>query len=143
MPRRHAPLLGVELRKIRWRSHQQASYARDEERAIGAVAKLAVQYDAQALVVGLPLTLDGELGDQAIKTQLFVRKLQVKGIATEFLYYTDERFVSEDVEDMLMEGMGRSGRLDFDSVKDFKDMFEAQHILQTVLDQLNYRADSH
>ena len=45
------------------------------KRDSAAVAALATEQEAEGIVVGLPLSLDGEIGPQAEKTQGFARAL--------------------------------------------------------------------
>jgi putative holliday junction resolvase len=68
---------------------------------------LIQERSATMLVVGLPYTLDGELGKQAQRTQKYARKLgRALDISVE---YADERLTSVAAEEMIMAG-GRSPR---------------------------------
>ncbi|MDZ4278974.1 MAG: Holliday junction resolvase RuvX, partial [Dehalococcoidia bacterium] len=58
---------------------------RGGEADIEAIAELARAEDAQALVVGLPLSLDGSLGPQARRAQAFARRVaEASGLPLEF-----------------------------------------------------------
>ena len=47
----------------------------DTKRGLEAVARLAEEREAERVVVGLPLTLAGEVGDQAARAQAFAARL--------------------------------------------------------------------
>ena len=62
------------------------------EAGLGRVAALVVAHEAERVVVGLPLTLRGEHGDQARETERFVERLRARlDIPVETF---DERFTS-------------------------------------------------
>ena len=47
----------------------------DTRRGLAAVARLAEEQEAERVVVGLPLTLSGEEGEQAIRARAFAEQL--------------------------------------------------------------------
>ncbi len=57
------------------------------------LAALAAEHDVERIVVGLPLTLRGEVGEQALATEAFVDALatRIAGVAVETY---DERFTT-------------------------------------------------
>ena len=68
-------------------------------RDIQRVVDLAADRDADGIVVGIPYSLDGGLGEGAKKAQGFVRALRR---ATELpVYSVDERFTSVEAEGLL------------------------------------------
>ena len=70
-------------------------------RDIQLVLEIAADRDAGGIVVGIPYSLDGGLGEGAKKAQGFVRALQR---ATELpVYSEDERFTSVEAEGLLRE----------------------------------------
>ena len=52
--------------------------AASEARSIDAVLRLAAEYAVEEIVVGLPLTLSGEVGTQAKKVQAFINRLSLQ-----------------------------------------------------------------
>jgi putative Holliday junction resolvase len=50
----------------------------DTKNGLAAVARLAEESDAERIVVGLPLTLAGEEGEQALKARTFAERLAGK-----------------------------------------------------------------
>jgi putative Holliday junction resolvase len=47
----------------------------DTKRGLAAIARLAGEQDAERVVVGLPLTLRGEEGEQAVRARTFAERL--------------------------------------------------------------------
>lgn len=47
----------------------------DDEAAVKAIADLVQKHEAKAVVAGLPYSLDGKVGQQAVRVQDFLRKL--------------------------------------------------------------------
>ena len=74
---------------------KRTSFARDVEQ----LRELVEQRQAQLLVVGLPYTMEGNLGSQAHKVQKFARRLSKNlGLPIE---YVDERLTSFAAEELL------------------------------------------
>ena len=72
-----------------------------EARDLEAIVELARQHDAEAIVVGLPISLDGALHAQGQKVQAFIEKLrEVSPIPVE---PWDERFSTAEAERLLRE----------------------------------------
>jgi len=75
------------------------------------VAAVAVEQETEGVVVGLPLSLDGGLGPQALKTQGFARALA--NLLSVPLVYWDESLSSVEAEEMLIaQGVSRARRRD-------------------------------
>jgi putative holliday junction resolvase len=82
---------------------ERSSFEQDVE----ILRSLIIERSATLLVVGLPYTLDGELGKQAQRVQKFANRLgRALGLPIE---YTDERLTSVAAEEMMIAG-GRSPR---------------------------------
>lgn len=90
--------------------------------------KLIDEYDPKEIVVGLPKNMNGSIGFQGEKTQVFAEKLEKKfGIK---VIYEDERLTTMAAEKMLIAGdVSRKNR------KKVIDKVAATYILQTYLDR--------
>ena len=79
------------------------------ERDIARLQALAAELDAEAVVVGLPLRMDGTVGDAAAKTLRFVERLKA-ALAVD-VFTQDERLTSYEAEQMMIErGFSREAR---------------------------------
>ncbi|NER20020.1 MAG: Holliday junction resolvase RuvX [Symploca sp. SIO1B1] len=74
---------------------KRTSFVRDVEQ----LRELVEQRQAQLLVVGLPYTMEGDLGSQARKVQKFARRLS-KNLELP-IEYVDERLTSFAAEELL------------------------------------------
>lgn len=92
-----------------------------------AVAALARQHGARAIVVGLPRRLDGGIGPQAEKVQEFAEAL--RPVAQVPVSYWDERMTTAMAERALIEGDVSRGKR-----KGVVDQVAAVLILQNWLD---------
>jgi putative holliday junction resolvase len=96
------------------------------ERVIARLKFLVEDLDAEAVVVGLPLRMDGTAGDAAAAAMRFVEKLSAQldvGVFTQ-----DERLTSYEAEQMMIErGFTKSKR------RARSDEFAAMIILQDYL----------
>lgn len=94
---------------------------------IDAIAALAKEENAELIVVGLPLNMDGTEGARASKTRSFGRVLErVSGVKVE---YFDERLTSVEAEEIMeSRGVKKSNR------KNIVDRIAAQIILQSYMD---------
>lgn len=95
---------------------------------IAAVSDMAKRHGATAIVVGLPLNLDGSSGEQAQKVQAFGRKLtSMSGLA---VIYEDERLTTiSAIRTLTIQGI-KTGRN-----KGLVDRQSAAIILQKHLDR--------
>jgi putative Holliday junction resolvase len=94
---------------------------------VRAVAELVRRHDAHEVVVGLPLRLDGTLGEQALKVQAFADALR-PAIAVPVVAW-DERLTTVMAQEALIAG-GASRR----QRKAVVDKVAAVLILQNYLD---------
>ena len=79
------------------------------KRDVAAVAALAVEQEAEGIVVGLPLSLDGNVGPQAQKTQGFAKALS--NVLLLPLVFWDESLSSVEAEEILIaQGVSRAKR---------------------------------
>ena len=95
-----------------------------------AIGSLVEEEDIEAIVLGLPLNMDGSEGPRARKVIEFSRELEKRtGLQ---VYFWDERLSSFEAESILSEAgvhcRRRKGKV---------DMVAAQIILQGYLNQLN------
>jgi len=79
------------------------------KRDVAAIAVLATEQEAEGIVVGLPLSLDGEIGPQAQKTQGFAKALA--NILPMPVLLWDESLSSVEAEELLIaQGVSRAKR---------------------------------
>ena len=94
---------------------------------LSAVTRLAEEREAEAIVVGLPISLNGRMGPQARRIQEFIRSLS--GQSPVPVHAQDERFSTVEAERLLREG-GRAPSRE----KGLRDSAAACVILQAYLD---------
>jgi len=101
-----------------------------DDRDIARLQFLVDDLEAEAVVVGLPLRMDGTVGDAAAAAMRFVEKLRGKlGVA---VYMQDERLTSYEAEQMMIErGFAKTKR------RARSDEFAAMIILQDYLASAN------
>lgn len=79
------------------------------KRDVAAVAALATEQEAEGIVIGLPLSLDGEVGPQAQKTQGFAKALA--NFLPMPVVLWDESLSSVEAEELLIaQGVSRAKR---------------------------------
>jgi putative Holliday junction resolvase len=102
----------------------------DDEAAVKAIADLVRKHEAKAVVAGLPYSLDGSVGQQAVRVQGFLRKLaQSLSVPIET---SDERLSTvAATQGMIEAGVSRESR------KGKIDAAAAALILQWYLDKLH------
>ena len=75
--------------------------AEPRDRVLSEIAALVQRHDVVEVVVGLPLTLSGEIGPQAHLIQMFVERL--KGVLTAPIHLFDERLTTVAAERMMLD----------------------------------------
>lgn len=101
----------------------------DDEQAIHAILALVDKYQVSKIIIGLPYSLNGNIGNQAGKVKVFVDKLaQRTNVEIEL---RDERLSTVAVERLLMEA-GMKGQ----KRREQRDAAAAAFILQGYLDSL-------
>jgi putative holliday junction resolvase len=96
------------------------------ERDIARIKFLVEDLEAEAVVIGLPLRMDGSAGDAAKGAMRFVKRLQERLDVPVFTQ--DERLTSYEAEQIMIErGIGRQQR------RARSDEFAAMLILQDYL----------
>ena len=79
------------------------------KRDVATVAAVATEQEAEGIVIGLPLSLNGDVGPQAQKTQGFARALS--NILPMPVVLWDESLSSVEAEELLIaQGMSRAKR---------------------------------
>lgn len=96
--------------------------------AFRRIRELIDAHGVREIVVGLPLHMNGDVGERARASHAFVDKLrkQVPGLVA---HLQDERMTSAEAERRMREGGAKAGRR-----KQIRDQLAAQLILQTWLD---------
>lgn len=104
-----------------------------EQRDIARLKFLVEDLDAEAVVVGLPLRMDGTVGDAAASALKFAEKLRARLEVPVFMQ--DERLTSYEAEQMMLErGFPKSKR------RERSDEFAAMIILEDYLAAANARS---
>jgi putative Holliday junction resolvase len=100
----------------------------DDEAAVKSIADLVRKHEAKAVVAGLPYSMDGSLGPQAVSVQGFLRKL-AQSLSVP-IQTSDERLSTvAAVQGMIEAGRSRESR------KGKIDAAAAALILQWYLDK--------
>jgi len=73
----------------------------NSERVFNEIEKYIKEYKPVKIVVGLPLTLSGQEGEQAKKTRAFVEKLKQNIKDLPPIVFEDERFTTDIAEERL------------------------------------------
>lgn len=96
------------------------------ERDIARLKRLVEELEAEAVVFGLPLRMDGTAGEAADRAMKFAERLRSKLAVP--LFMQDERLTSYEAEQMMIErGFGRTTR------RARSDEFAAMIILEDYL----------
>jgi putative holliday junction resolvase len=123
---------------------------RDEAKTWETIRQLLAEMEAEALVVGLPISLDGQLHAQGERVQAFVKRLK-QHIDIPITFW-DERLSTVEAQRLLAErgqeerfGQRRGGRSSTKSKRRHKgqeiDALAAAVILQEYLDSLGKRTE--
>lgn len=99
----------------------------NRDAVVREIVQCARDYDADRLVVGLPLAMDGSIGPAAEKTRAFAETL--KDAAQISVICWDERFTTLTAQQALIEGGTRRAKR-----KEVVDKLAAQILLQHYLD---------
>ncbi len=100
---------------------------RKVSRPLERIAQIAVEQDVELIVVGLPINMNGTMGERVSRTKEFARELEeLTGIQVKWM---DERLSTVRAEQILIEGEVRRQRR-----KGVVDKVAAALILQTYLD---------
>lgn len=94
-----------------------------------ALLKRAADFDAQALVVGLPLNMDGGEGPRAQATRAFMRNLSNKS-PLPFVYWDERLSTAAVTRELIAQDASRAKRAEV------VDRMAAAYILQGALDRL-------
>ena len=97
------------------------------KRDTAAVALVAAEQEVDAVVVGLPLSLDGEVGPQAEKVQGFARALS-KLVAVPLVFWDESLSSVDAAERLIAQGVSRARR------RTLIDQTAAAVILESYLD---------
>jgi putative Holliday junction resolvase len=100
---------------------------------VSALAALVREHDAAAIVIGLPLNMDGSAGPQAAKVQAFGESL--KAAARVPVHFLDERLTTVEAEQILAER-----DVHWQRRKGLVDQVAAVLILQEYLDHQKHPA---
>lgn len=109
--------------------------AQPAERAIREIVRILVEEEAVELVVGMPWTLEGEIGPQAQRVLDFVEKLR-PAVTIPITYY-DERLTSSEAERLLNE---QGGFTKEQRRRGVVDELAALLILEDYLQEARFRA---
>ena len=95
-------------------------------RTLARIEALCTEYGAEAIVLGLPLNMDGSAGVRAEKTLQFKERLERRtGLS---VYLQDERLTSVEAEEIL-----RAQGVSTPDIKEMIDAVAAEVILQDYL----------
>lgn len=83
--------------------------ARDDAAVAKAIAELVRERDTQAVVLGMPLLLDGQLGERAQRTAAFQRVLAAV-IAPVPIHTVDESHSTDEAHELLKQGGLKAAR---------------------------------
>ncbi len=97
------------------------------------LAALIDEFDVAALVVGLPLNMDGSEGPRAQATRAFVRSLGAL-VARPFVYWDERLSTAAVTRSLIAQDASRAKRAEV------VDKMAAAYILQGVLDRLRWLA---
>jgi len=103
----------------------------DENATIGEILKFVQQYEVERIVVGLPYSLNGNLGPQAKMVQAFADKLsQRAGVEIQMW---DERLSTASAEKLMIQAGTKENKR-----RQYRDAVAAALILQGFLDSLGH-----
>jgi len=100
-----------------------------DEKAIARIKEIAEEYKVKEIVLGLPLCMNGTIGERAKDSARFAEKLELRTGLQVRLW--DERFSTREAEKAMLEASVRREKR-----KKVVDKLAAQIILQSYLDSL-------
>ena len=106
--------------------------SRDQQEVIRQLLELIAERESEAVVVGLPLTLDGSVGERAQSTQQLVDKL--RAATTRPVATIDESHTTDEAHERLKQGGMKAKKR-----KDHADSIAALVILERYRDFLRRR----
>ncbi|MFN3814188.1 MAG: Holliday junction resolvase RuvX [Aquificaceae bacterium] len=102
---------------------------KSRESVVEEIISLVEEYSISIIVVGLPLTLRGMVGERARDVESFVKKLKERLKESVEVVLWDERFTTEEAY-RLLEG------LSYKKKKELKDSLSSYIILKEYLESL-------
>lgn len=109
-----------------------------EQFGLERLGEIIDEYEASAIVVGLPKNMDGTIGDRAIASQNYGELITEKFALP--VIYQDERLTTAQANRMMIE----EGDVSRKKRKQVIDKLAAMMILQSYLDrQANMKGDTH
>ena len=103
--------------------------ARDDAAVVAAIAEIVRERDTQAVVLGMPLTLDGTAGQRALRTTAFRERLQLALKVP--VVAVDESHSTDEAHERLKQGGLKASRR-----KELADSVAALVILERYRDDL-------
>jgi putative Holliday junction resolvase len=107
----------------------------DSEELIARVAALVHELDADTVLVGSPLNMDGSLGPRALEVRRFVQRLSASLPGVAFLE-RDERLSTKAAEELL-----REAGFDLRAMRARRDSWSALVVLRDWLEEGEPRPD--
>lgn len=98
-----------------------------DEKAVARIREMIIKYRVEKIVIGLPLTLRGEIGKMAQKVLIFANKL--KSELDIPIVTWDESFTTTEAEDILIKKADLSRR----RRRKIRDKIAASFILESYL----------
>ena len=105
--------------------------SRDQQEVVRQVLEVALERDIEGLVVGMPLTLDGTVGERAQRTQQFVA--QLRAAAASPVATIDESHTTDEAHERLKQGGMKAKKR-----KDHADSIAALVILERYRESLRH-----
>ena len=105
---------------------------RGGEQDLVYIADFAKRLEADTIVIGLPVNMDGTEGDRVVITRQFAEELK-EYIGDRKIVFQDERLTTVQAERMLIQGGVRREKR-----KQVIDKVAATIILQSYLDKINF-----
>ncbi len=102
---------------------------RDERQTLAAIIDIINQHQVEQIVAGLPLSMDGSIGEQAKKVEAFVERL--RGHTEVPLEFRDERLTTVEAKRLIQAARTKKTKR---KIRD--DAVAAALILQGYLDEV-------